>query len=66
MAFLRESTLETVRTHASSQVRVKAKPDVILLDSDEMIDKEAEKLYEWTQELSFDELIATPRIGTGA
>ena len=55
-----------MRTHASSQVRVKAKPDVILLDSDEMIDKEAEKLYEWTQELSFDELIATPRIGTGA
>ena len=65
LTFLRETTLGTVRTNASSQVRIKTKPDVILLDNDEVIDTEAEKLYEWTQELSFDELIATPRVATG-
>ena len=29
-------------------------------------EEEANKLYEWTQELSFDEIAATPRLATAA
>ena len=31
---------------------------------DEEWEEEADRLYEWTQELSFDELVATPRLPT--
>ena len=27
-------------------------------------EEEADRLFEWTQELSLDELVATPRLGT--
>ena len=31
---------------------------------DENWEDEADKLYEWTQELSYDEIVATPRLQT--
>lgn len=36
------------------------------LPADEDWEDEADKLYEWTQELSFDELLTTPRLGTAS
>ena len=61
----KENTFESMNT----QVRISDDPDQILGGGGEedldQWDAEADKLYEWTQELSFDELVATPRVGTG-
>ena len=50
-------------SHTSkSGVRISSQPDHVYGDDD--LEAEADRLYEWTQELSFDELCATPRVGT--
>ena len=36
----------------------------VLGEEDEEWEREANRLYEWTQELSLDELAATPRLST--
>ena len=33
-------------------------------EEEDFLDEEAQKLYEWTQELSMEEVTATPRIST--
>ena len=61
MTFLRDSTFQSTNTN---QNRVVTHHDVTELDEDALQDAEADRLFEWTQELSFDELMATPRVGT--
>ena len=38
-------------------------PQLNAIDDTEW-DEEADKLYEWTQQLSYDDVTATPRFGT--
>lgn len=57
-------TLEKEATFATtvSQVRIEDVPEILGGDSDDMWEEEADKLYEWTQELSFEDLVTTPRM----
>ena len=48
--FFLTKTMESVGGHDLSNV------------GDDELDQEAQKLYEWTQELSMDEIAMTPRI----
>ena len=59
MTFLRDSTFQSTNTN---QNRVHERADD--LDDDALRDAEADRLFEWTQELSFEDLMTTPRVGT--
>ena len=57
----REETREIQREDQVGE-KVEDTPRESVGDEEEEWESEANKLYEWTQELSLDELVATPRL----
>ena len=58
----KEQTWETPREDEEGDKTREENPGDSLGDEEEEWESEAHKLYEWTQELSIDELAATPRL----